>query len=100
MIVWTLGSLTIEAEVISGSRDFIGNRVFILRIKLIQGQEFNKVGIYLPAPVFAHGQLYVAFSRGKRFDSIYLEIENTPKQFSDADSNVGRTINVVLNVRN
>ena len=28
-----------------------------------QGQTSNKVGIYLPVPVFSYGQLYVALSR-------------------------------------
>ena len=28
-----------------------------------QGQTLQRVGVYLPNPVFAHGQLYVPFSR-------------------------------------
>jgi ATP-dependent DNA helicase PIF1 len=36
---------------------------FAMTIQRSQGQTFQEIAIYLPAPVFAHGQLYVALSR-------------------------------------
>ena len=35
---------------------------YCMTINKSQGQTFSRLGIFLPSPVFAHGQLYVAFS--------------------------------------
>jgi ATP-dependent DNA helicase PIF1 len=45
-----------------------------------QGQTFDVVGIYLPEPVFSHGQLCVAFSRAKSEGSVKVKVLTTPKQ--------------------
>ena len=47
---------------------------YSMTINKAQGQTFDKVGIYLLAPVFSHGQLYVALSRAKSFKDIYMQI--------------------------
>ncbi len=89
LIVKQLQRSVIDAEIITGSH--IGQRVFIPRIRMApsdtdlpfqlirrqfpirlafamtinkaQGQTIPYMGLYLPNPIFAHGQLYVALSR-------------------------------------
>jgi len=61
-------------------RQFPVRLAYCMTINKAQGQTFDKVGIYLPAPVFTHGQLYVAFSRAKSFNDVFIKIEETSTQ--------------------
>jgi ATP-dependent DNA helicase PIF1 len=45
---------------------------FAMSINKAQGQTLKRVGIYLPQPVFAHGQLYVAISRVGDEDRVFI----------------------------
>jgi len=88
LIVKRLGQRVIEAQITIGNN--VSKRVFIPRIIMSpsgtnwpfvlrhcqfpvrvafaitinknQGQTFNNVGVYLPSPVYSHGQLYVTIS--------------------------------------
>lgn len=92
----------IDVEIATGNN--IGARVFIPRITLIpsdsglpfdlkrrqfplrpafamtinksQGQTMDRVGLYLPQPVFSHGQMYVALSRVGSPDNIKVMVQD------------------------
>jgi ATP-dependent DNA helicase PIF1 len=48
-----------------------------MTINKSQGQTFDQVGIYLPEPVFSHGQLYVAFSRATSKEGVKVVVKET-----------------------
>ena len=64
-------------------RQFPIRLAFAVTINKGQGQENERVGIYLPQPVFAHGQLYTAFSRGKRASAVKVFIVGNAEGITD-----------------
>ncbi|KAJ7527502.1 hypothetical protein O6H91_16G058300 [Diphasiastrum complanatum] len=101
LIICRLGRQIIEAEFVSGKN--VDDRVLIPRVPLVptnsrmpfdserlqfpirtafamtinkaQGQTMEVVGLYLPRPVFSHGQLYVALSRVRKASCIRVLVE-------------------------
>ena len=61
---------------------------FAMTINKSQGKSLKNVGVYLPSPVFSHGQLYVAISRVTSRDDLKILINDEDGQDTDVTSNV------------
>ena len=61
---------------------------YAMTINKSQGQTLNNVGLYLPSPVFSHGQLYVALSWVTRPEGLKILIKNNDKQEQGYTKNI------------
>ena len=70
-------------------RQFPVNVAFAMTINKSQGQTLNRVGIHLPEPVFAHGQLYTALSRTNHPDNVRVMIcTSSPSESMNETRNI------------
>jgi ATP-dependent DNA helicase PIF1 len=61
---------------------------YAMTINKSQGQSLDCVGLYLPKPVFSHGQLYVAVSRVKTKKGLKMLILDEDNKPTNTTTNV------------
>src|ERR1044071_9088396 len=81
----TLSSTQTKWPFVMKRRQFPIKPCFAMTINKSQGQSLKHIGLYLPKPVFCHGQLYVAISRvtdPKGLKILILPSEKHPQNYT------------------
>lgn len=61
---------------------------YAMTINKSQGESLKKIGVYLPEPIFGHGQLYVALSRATSLDGLKMVIAQQLNQPANTTKNI------------
>ena len=71
-----------DSRIVFIRRQFPIRVAFCITINKSQGQTLQNIGLYLPTPVFSHGQLYVALSRVSLPSDISVYVETVKQSFT------------------
>ncbi|CAN1744092.1 ATP-dependent DNA helicase PIF1 [Linum perenne] len=91
VLITKLGQHVIQGIVIGGffeGRQFPVRTCYAMTINKSQGQTLDCVGLYLPKPVFSHGQLYVAVSRVRSADGLHILIGDSGSRVDSITKNI------------
>ncbi|CAN1189508.1 ATP-dependent DNA helicase PIF1 [Linum perenne] len=91
VLLTNLGQYIISGLIVNGTlegRQFPIRVCYAMTINKSQGQTLDHVGIYLPKPVFSHGQLYVAVSRVRSADGLHILISNDQQNLPNQTKNI------------
>ncbi|CAN1836772.1 ATP-dependent DNA helicase PIF1 [Linum perenne] len=98
VLITKLGQHVIQGIVIGGffegnpftlrRRQFPVRTCYAMTINKSQGQTLDCVGLYLPKPVFSHGQLYVAVSRVRSADGLHILIGDSGSSVDSITKNI------------
>ncbi|CAN1836763.1 ATP-dependent DNA helicase PIF1 [Linum perenne] len=91
VLITKLGQHVIQGIVIGGffeGRQFPVRTCYAMTINKSQGQTLDCVGLYLPKPVFSHGQLYVAVSRVRSADGLHILIGDSGSSVDSITKNI------------
>ncbi|CAN0875196.1 ATP-dependent DNA helicase PIF1 [Linum grandiflorum] len=83
ILITHLGTNVIRGLIVGGSyerRQYPLRLCYGMTINKSQGQTLDEIGIFLPKPVFSHGQLYVALSRVRSAAGIHIVLHGADEE--------------------